>query len=91
MMANFENTNLLTKFKVKISLLKKENLDFRNHLTDKHLTIQKLKTSKVSITFKSTESPSTLTTITIAKNTEKNSEQLIPAEEFVKSIMCKVH
>ena len=91
MMANFENTNLLTKFKVKISLLKKENLDFRNQLTDKHLTIQKLKTSKVSITFKSTESPSTLTTITIAKNTEKNSEQLIPAEEFVKSIMCKVH
>ena len=87
MMANFENTNLLTKFKVKISLLKKENLDFRNQLTDKHLTIQKLKTSKVSITFKSTESPSTLTTITIAKNTEKNSEQLIPAEEFVKSIM----
>ena len=87
MMANFENTNLLKKFKVKISLLKKENLDFRNHLTDKHLTIQKLKTSKVSITFKSTESPSTLTTITIAKNTEKNSEQLIPAEEFVKSIM----
>ena len=87
MMANFENTNLLKKFQVKISLLKKENLDCRNQLTDKHLTIQKLKTSKVSITFKSTESPSTLTTITIAKNTEKNSEQLIPAEEFVKSIM----
>ena len=41
------NTDLLTKLKVKISLLEEENLDLRNHLIDKYLTIQKLQRVKI--------------------------------------------
>ena len=70
-MANFENRNFLTELKVKIPLLEMEHSDLRNQLNDKHLTIPKLQTSKVLTTFRSTESPPTLTTITIDNNTGK--------------------
>ena len=36
MMTNLENTNLLTRLKVKTSLLEQENLYLRNQLFDKH-------------------------------------------------------
>lgn len=45
-MANFENANLLTKLKVAVSILVKENLDLRNLVINKYLTIQMIRTSK---------------------------------------------
>ena len=45
-MANFENANLLTKLKVAVSILVNENLDLRNLVINKYLTIQMIRTSK---------------------------------------------
>ena len=55
MMENFKNTNFLTE--LKSSDFSFGNLDLKNQLTDKQMTIPRTKTSKVSTTFKSTEFP----------------------------------
>ena len=42
MMADFENTQLLTELNVAVSLLEKENLDLRNPVINKYLAMQKI-------------------------------------------------
>ena len=85
MMGNFKNTDLLTELKVTIFLLGNENSDLRNQLIDKHMTIPKLESSKVSPTFKSTISPPTLTTITIDNNTAKTL-----TNSYLRKSLCQI-
>ena len=66
----------------KISFLEKDNLDLRNQLINKHLTVQKLQTCKDSTNLKFTESSPTLTTSTINNDAEKNSVQLTPDRDL---------
>ena len=47
MMADFENTQLLTELKVVVSLLEKENLDLRNPVINKYLAMQKIEPVKI--------------------------------------------
>ena len=47
MMADFENTQLLTELKVVVSLLEKENLDLRNPVINKYLVMQKIEPVKI--------------------------------------------